>query len=93
MTRVRENVSWVCVFFTRWALLGFGCGFGEFDALLKFFFQNLIDELFPFDEEEVIKVVNGTSIGGTVYHGIAIAEQGIKAIHEKVANTREGKAS
>jgi len=33
--------------------------------------------------------VNGTSIGSTVHHGIAIAEQGIKTIHEKVANTRE----
>jgi len=71
-------------------LFGFGCGFGGFDTFLKFFFQDLIDELFPFDKEKVIEIVKSATIIGTIHDLITVGEEGIETVNEKIANRGRG---
>jgi len=67
-------------------LFGFGRGFDLFDAFLKFFLHDFIDKLPTRDEEEVVKVVNGPSVGGVIHDLLAIGEHGIKFLVQQGVN-------
>jgi hypothetical protein len=53
---------------------------------LKFLLKDFLHELVSFGAEEVIKVVEGTTVLGGVHNEIAFAKQGIEPLVEKIVN-------
>ena len=82
--------SWAYVFFTIGTLFAFRGRFSLFDSLLKFVLQDLIDKLPPFDEEKVIKIMHGPTVGSVLGDLIAIGEQGVEFFMKQGANIRGG---
>jgi hypothetical protein len=72
-------------------LLGFGGGFGVFDAFLEFLLKGLLEKLSSFDEEEVFHVVECLTEGGGFGDEIALVEQGIKFRVEKFSGGKMGR--
>jgi len=69
-------------------LFGFGRGFGLFDSFLKFLLQDFIDKLPSFDEEKVIKIMQGTTVLGVLGDVIAIGKQGVELLVKQGPNVR-----
>ena len=73
-------------FFTEGTLFRFGLGFVTVDAFLEFGLQHIFDERSSFDEEKVIEIVEGLSVGGVVGDLVALGEEDVEAFDEKITN-------
>ena len=61
-----------------------------FDPFLKFLLHDCIDKLPSFDEEKVVEVVDGPSVGGTIHDFLTIVEHGIEFLAKKFTNSGRG---
>jgi len=67
-------------------LFGVRSGFDVFDTLLKFLLIDLVEKFSSFDEEEVIKIVNGSTVSGVACDFVTIGEQSVEFFVQKGTN-------
>ena len=65
-----------------WALLSFDGG----DFLLKFLLIDFLEKFVSFGAEEVIEVVEGSTVFGGIHDEVALVEQGMEFLGEQIAS-------
>ena len=73
-------------FFTVWALLSFVGFFDGGDFFLEFLLIDFLEKFVSFCAEEVIEVVEGSTVVGGVHDEVAFGEQGIEFVVEQIVN-------